>query len=50
MARPIVHMFPCLKDNYGFLLHDPDTGETATIDTPDAAQILAEAEAKGLTI
>ncbi len=43
-------MFPCLKDNYGFLLHDPDTGETATIDTPDAAQILAEAEAKGWTI
>lgn len=50
MSKPIVHMFPCLKDNYGFLLHDPDTGETATIDTPEASRILAEAEAKGWTI
>jgi len=47
MAAPIVHMFPCLKDNYGFLLHDPATGETATIDTPDAGKILAEAASKG---
>jgi hydroxyacylglutathione hydrolase len=50
MNQPIVHMFPCLKDNYGFLLHDPATGETATIDTPDAGRILAEATAKGWTI
>lgn len=50
MAAPIVHMFPCLKDNYGFLLHDPETGETATIDTPDAAKIMSEAAAKGWTI
>lgn len=50
MAAPIVHMFPCLKDNYGFLLHDPATGETATIDTPEAGKILAEAAAKGWTI
>ena len=50
MSQPIVHMFPCLKDNYGFLLHDPATGETATIDTPDADRILAEATAKGWTI
>lgn len=50
MAQPIVHMFPCLKDNYGFLLHDPDSGETATIDTPEASRILAEAEAKGWKI
>ncbi|MEZ6030697.1 MAG: hydroxyacylglutathione hydrolase [Hyphomonadaceae bacterium] len=46
----MVHMFPCLKDNYGFLLHDPDTGETATIDTPDASKILAEADRKGWRI
>lgn len=50
MAAPIVHMFPCLKDNYGFLLHDPDSGETACIDTPESARILAEAEAKGWKI
>ena len=50
MASPIVHQFPCLDDNYGFLLHDPDSGETTTIDTPDAKKILAEAEAKGWKI
>ncbi len=45
-----VHQFPCLQDNYGFLAHDPENGETATVDTPDAARILAEAEAKGWRI
>ncbi len=34
-----IHQFPCLSDNYGFLLHDPDSGETAAIDTPDASRI-----------
>jgi hydroxyacylglutathione hydrolase len=28
--------FPCLSDNYGVLLHDPDSGATASIDAPDA--------------
>ncbi len=46
----IVHMFPCLSDNYGFLLHDPATGETACIDTPEPDRILAEAEGKGWKI
>ncbi len=50
MTKAIVHIFPCLKDNYGFLLHEPATGETATIDTPEAGKILAEAESKGWTI
>ena len=45
-----VHQFPCLSDNYGFLLHDPASGETACIDTPDAAAYLREAAAKGWTI
>ncbi|WP_120078342.1 hydroxyacylglutathione hydrolase [Aurantiacibacter odishensis] len=45
-----VHQFPCLSDNYGFLLHDPDSGETACIDTPDAEVYLREAKAKGWTI
>jgi hydroxyacylglutathione hydrolase len=45
-----VHQFACLSDNYGFLLHDPDSGETACIDTPDADAYLREAEAKGWRI
>lgn len=45
-----VHQFPCLSDNYGFLLHDPDSGETACIDTPDADEYLKQAAAKGWRI
>ena len=45
-----VHQFPCLTDNYGFLLHDPASGETAAIDTPDGAEYLRQAEAKGWPI
>ncbi|QIQ85852.1 hydroxyacylglutathione hydrolase [Erythrobacter sp.] len=45
-----VHQFPCLADNYGFLLHNSVTGETAAIDTPDAKEYLRQAEAKGWTI
>ena len=45
-----IHQFPCLSDNYGFLLHDPDSGETAAIDTPDGAEYLKQAQAKGWRI
>ena len=43
---PEVHMFPCLSDNYGYLLHEPEHALTAAIDTPDAAAITRELEAK----
>ena len=42
-----VHQFPCLSDNYGFLLHDNESGETAAIDTPDGAEYLRQAEKQG---
>jgi hydroxyacylglutathione hydrolase len=45
-----VHQFPCLTDNYGFLLHDPESGETACIDTPDGEEYLRQAELKGWRI
>lgn len=45
-----IHQFPCLTDNYGFLVHDPLSGATATIDTPDADAILREAALKGWRI
>lgn len=50
MSKLSIRQFPCLSDNYGFLIHDPASGETATIDTPDAERILAEAKAAGWTI
>jgi len=42
-----VHMFPCLSDNYGYLVHDPATGATASIDTPEAAAIDAALAERG---
>ena len=41
-----VHQFGCLSDNYGFLIHDPESGETATVDSPDAEAIDAALEEK----
>ena len=32
---------PCLTDNYAYLIHDPDTGQTAVIDVPEPGPILA---------
>ncbi len=34
-----IHVFPCLTDNYAFLIHDPISKQTAAIDTPDAKVI-----------
>ena len=45
-----IHMFPCLSDNYGFLVRDSATGKVACIDTPDATAILAEANKLGWRI
>lgn len=45
-----IHQFACLSDNYGYLIHDPASGETACIDTPDADAYLREAAARGWTI
>jgi hydroxyacylglutathione hydrolase len=45
-----VHQFPCLSDNYGFLVHDAVSGETAAIDTPDADAYLREAAHRGWQI
>lgn len=45
-----VHQFPCLSDNYGYLLHDSESGETVCIDTPDADEYLRQAARKGWQI
>ncbi len=39
MNQPQIHQFPCLKDNYGVLVHDPEEGVTLSIDAPDAPAI-----------
>jgi len=45
-----IHQFPCLSDNYGFLIHDTESGETACIDTPEAEEYLDQAKLKGWRI
>ena len=27
-----IHQFPCLNDNYGYLVHEPGSGQTIAID------------------
>jgi hydroxyacylglutathione hydrolase len=41
------YLFKCLSDNYGVLLHDPETGATASIDAPAAAPVEAALKATG---
>jgi len=38
---------PCLADNYAYLLHDPETGDTALVDAPEPGPILAALEERG---
>jgi hydroxyacylglutathione hydrolase len=41
---------PAFTDNYIWLVHDGDSGETAVVDPGDASPALAEAERRGWTI
>ena len=49
MALELVTV-PCLSDNYAFLLHNTQFGETALVDAPEAAPIQAELDARGWTL
>jgi hydroxyacylglutathione hydrolase len=40
-------LFLCLKDNFGVLVHDPETDATASIDAPEAAPVEAALKATG---
>lgn len=41
------YQFPCRGDNYGVLLHDAASGQTASIDAPDAAAVERALNQKG---
>jgi hydroxyacylglutathione hydrolase len=47
MANLVVHQTIVGNDNYAVLLHDPQTGLTASIDAPDEAVITRELTARG---
>jgi hydroxyacylglutathione hydrolase len=44
------HLFLCLKDNYGVLLHCKETGATAAIDAPEAQPIEDALKQKGWSL
>lgn len=50
MAQPEIHQFPCLKDNYGVLVHDREGGVTLSIDAPEAAAVTQALDARGWTL
>ena len=50
MSKIEIHQFQALSDNYGYLVHEPSSGATAAIDTPDAAAILRALDEKGWTL
>lgn len=45
-----IRLFPCLNDNFGYLVHDPATGATAAIDAPEATPISATLQREGWTL
>lgn len=49
MALELVTI-PCRTDNYAYLVHDAESGQTAVIDVPDAAPILAALTARDWTL
>src|ERR1700760_1344770 len=42
-----IRTFPCLSDNFGYLIHDPATKATASIDAPEAGPIIKALEHEG---
>lgn len=47
MADLRIHQFNCLSDNFGVLMHDPASGDTASIDAPDAEPVRMALAANG---
>ena len=45
-----IRLFPCLSDNFGYLIHDPATKATASIDAPEAGPIIKALQREGWTL
>ena len=43
-------LFPCLSDNYGVLMHEQESGATASVDAPEAAAVDKALSATGWTL
>ena len=42
-----IHQFPCLSDNYSWLVHEPEANVTAVVDTPEVPAILRALDETG---
>ncbi len=47
MAALEIELFSCLSDNFGVLIHDPESAETASIDAPEEGPIVEALEKRG---
>ncbi|HEX4889184.1 MAG TPA: hydroxyacylglutathione hydrolase [Alphaproteobacteria bacterium] len=45
-----IHQFPCLNDNYSWLVHEPQANVTAVVDTPEIGPILRALDQTGWTL
>lgn len=45
-----IRLFNCLSDNFGYLIHDPATKATASIDAPEAGPIVKALESEGWSL
>jgi hydroxyacylglutathione hydrolase len=45
-----IRLFPCLSDNYGYLVHDPATRAVTSIDAPEAGPVIDALEREGWTL
>ena len=45
-----IRTFNCLSDNFGYLIHDPATKATASIDAPESGPIIKALEREGWTL
>lgn len=50
MTLLAIHQFPCLKDNYGVLVHDAEGGVTLSIDAPEAAAVRRALDQQGWSL
>lgn len=45
-----IHQIPVLRDNYVYLVHDPESGATAVVDPAEAEPVLRALEGKGWSL
>jgi hydroxyacylglutathione hydrolase len=45
-----IHLVPCLKDNYAYILHEPRTKAVAVVDPSEAAPVMDALRARSLSL